>query len=248
MNRFCSASGRTKEFNSANKTVWTFGLPEILDNGSPKMVLPLMSLQITQLSEAPVSPVSMVTLPTSQDCGEVKIRSNALQTIKELSNVRSDRCSWQSSLQLAQIPESRWETLKSSCHLPASGITRSGPLIIVLEPNFPNLLDLWFSSLAAQQITQEAFKYSGTQLHSRASKSETRDGTQASVFLKLSRWVHCAAKAENHCFRLLFLGDSGNSLLSHLESIWIYHMPEWFHLNRGWMHFGEITITYVILC
>lgn len=88
MNRFCSASGRTKEFNSANKTVWTFGLPEILDNGSPKMVLSLRSLQITQLSEAPVSPVSMVTLPTSQDCGEVKIRSNALQTIKELSNVK----------------------------------------------------------------------------------------------------------------------------------------------------------------
>ena len=42
--------------------------------------------------------------------------------------------------------------------------------------------------------------------------------------------------------RLLFLRVSGHSLLSRLESIWIYHKPEWFHLNRRWRHFGAIVI------
>lgn len=59
MNRFCSASERTKAFNSANELVGTLGLLETLDDGSPKVILPFMSLQIPQLSEALVSHLSM---------------------------------------------------------------------------------------------------------------------------------------------------------------------------------------------
>lgn len=92
MNRFCSASERTKAFNSADELVGTFGLLETLDDGSPKVILPFMSLQIPQLSEARFSSKHVV-LSASQNCGKVKIRSNTLQTIKELSNVRSASCS-----------------------------------------------------------------------------------------------------------------------------------------------------------
>lgn len=78
------------------------------------MILPLMSLQITQLSEAPVSHLSMVTLLTSQDCEEVKIRARVLQTIKELSDLNL-RVVPESCLQLSQITDSQW--MKSGYHL-----------------------------------------------------------------------------------------------------------------------------------
>lgn len=61
MNRFCSASGKTKAFNSANEIIGIFGLLETLDDGSPKVILPFISLQIPQLSEALVSHLSMLS-------------------------------------------------------------------------------------------------------------------------------------------------------------------------------------------
>lgn len=94
MNRFCSTSVGGGEFNSVDKIVGTLGLLEILGYSFHKMVLPLPTLQIPHFSKAPVPHLSdkhsyAVYLP---GCGEVKIRSNALQTRKELSNLRSDSC------------------------------------------------------------------------------------------------------------------------------------------------------------
>ena len=148
---FALPRGGGGEFNNVDRIVGTSGLLEILGYSVHKMVLPFPTLQITLLSEAPVPPLSdkhgyAVCLP---GCGEVKIRSNALQTRKELSNLRSDSCSWQSSFQLVWIMESQWDTLKIICHLPSSGISRPSSLIIALEPDCPNLLDLWFSGVAA---------------------------------------------------------------------------------------------------
>lgn len=95
MNRFRSASGGGGELTNVDRIVGTLGLLEILGYSVHKMVPPFPTLQITHLSEAPVPHLSdkhgyAVYLP---GCGEVKIRSNALQTRKELSNLRSDSCS-----------------------------------------------------------------------------------------------------------------------------------------------------------
>ena len=111
-------------------------------------------------------------------CGEVKIRSNALQTRKELSNLRSDSCSWQSSFQLIWIMESRQDTLKISCHLPSSRVSRPSSLITALEPDCPNRLDLWFSGLAAHRIIRGAF-IPVPGCTPGLNKSETQDGSQA---------------------------------------------------------------------